>query len=99
MADLSGIYRLSIGTWRYIGQAANLRKRRNKHLSELAKRSASLMGNKNALGHVQSVEHKAKATGHLFGRKKPAAEIIRRQATRIANAAAAGGGYHGFKNG
>ena len=32
-------------------------------------------------------------------RRASAAEIIRRQATRIANAAAAGGGYHGFKNG
>lgn len=208
---LSGIYRLSIGAWRYIGQAANLRKRRNKHLSELrrgchknerlqrafdkhgepalqftalamcdrdkqsldeceravlrhelesvgrervlnvclecvgsklgvpmsdatkakigaankgkvrsaahreavrasnatrevsrdtlAKRSASLMGNKNALGHVQSAEHKAKVAAYFVGRKKTPDEIIRRQATRLANAAAAGGGYHGFKHG
>lgn len=56
----------------------------------LAKRSASLMGNKNSLGHKQSAEHREKVGASSRGKKRPPELMARILATRKANAEARG---------
>ena len=55
-----------------------------------AKRSASLRGNKNPVGYIQTLEHRLKSTRHFIGKGKPPEEIARRLTTRRANAEARG---------
>lgn len=53
-----------------------------------AKMSEAHKGNKYALGHKQSEDHKRKVGAFFKGRKKSREEIVRRLATRAANRAA-----------
>jgi group I intron endonuclease len=55
-----------------------------------AKMSAARKGNKNALGHRQTDEHKEKVGAFFRGRKKDSEEINRRLAARRANAVVRG---------